>query len=56
MYGARPLRRAVQRYVENPLSKEIIAGEFKEGDHVTVDVTEDELTFSKAGVSAVAVA
>ena len=56
VYGARPLRRAVQRYVENPLSREIIAGAFKEGDHVTVDVTEDELTFSKAGVSAVAVA
>ena len=50
VYGARPLRRAVQRYVETPMSRQIISGEFKEGDHVTVGVTEDELTFSKAGV------
>ena len=46
-YGARPLRRAIQRYVENPLSKQIISGEFKIGDVVTVDAADDELTFSK---------
>ena len=36
-YGARPLRRAVQRYLENPLSKGLLSGDFKEGDHVVVD-------------------
>ncbi|MCI0439981.1 MAG: AAA family ATPase [Chloroflexi bacterium] len=48
VYGARPLRRAVQRYIENPLSKRIIGGEFGAGDHVLVDAEGDELTFTKA--------
>ena len=48
VYGARPLRRAVQRYVENPLSKRIIAGEFEPGNHVVADAGEAELTFNKA--------
>ncbi|MCH8109997.1 MAG: AAA family ATPase, partial [Chloroflexi bacterium] len=48
VYGARPLRRAIQRHMENPLSKKIIAGEFAEGDYVTVDADEEGLTFSKA--------
>jgi ATP-dependent Clp protease ATP-binding subunit ClpC len=48
VYGARPLRRAVQRYVEDPLSKRILAGELSEGDHVMVDADEDGLTFAKA--------
>ncbi len=37
-YGARPLRRTVQRQVESPVSKRILAGEFEEGDLITVDV------------------
>ena len=37
VFGARPLRRAVQRHLENPLSKGILAGEFPEGTHVVVD-------------------
>jgi ATP-dependent Clp protease ATP-binding subunit ClpC len=41
VYGARPLRRTVQRRVENPLSKRILAGEFVEGDTVVVDVSPD---------------
>jgi ATP-dependent Clp protease ATP-binding subunit ClpC len=41
VYGARPLRRTVQRRVENPLSKRILAGEFDEGDTVLVDVSDD---------------
>jgi ATP-dependent Clp protease ATP-binding subunit ClpC len=45
-YGARPLRRALERYVENPLSSKILAGEFKEGDTVMVAVVDDELAFS----------
>ena len=36
-YGARPLRRAIQRYLENPLSKGLLSGDFREGDHVVVD-------------------
>ncbi len=42
-FGARPLRRAVQRYLENPLSKGLLAGAFQEGDHVVVDAGTDEL-------------
>jgi ATP-dependent Clp protease ATP-binding subunit ClpA len=45
LYGARPLRRAVQRYVENPLSNRILAGEFKEGDLVQVEATPEGLTY-----------
>ena len=48
VYGARPLRRTVQRYVENPLSKSMIAGEFSEGDRVAVDADEGGLKFAKA--------
>ena len=44
-YGARPLRRAVERYVENPLSTRVLKGEFKEGDSVVVDLVDDALTF-----------
>ena len=47
-FGARPLRRAVQRHVENALSKTILAGEFTEGSHVVVDAGPDGLVFSKA--------
>ena len=50
-FGARPLRRLVERKVENPLAKRILAGEFEPGDRVRVDVDEGELTFDReAGV------
>jgi len=45
-FGARPLRRAIERYVENPLSTQVLRGEFNEGDTVVVDVEGDELTFA----------
>jgi ATP-dependent Clp protease ATP-binding subunit ClpC len=45
-YGARPLRRAIQRYVENPLSSRILQGEIKDGETVVVDVSGDVLSFS----------
>ena len=54
VYGARPLRRAIQRELENPLSTRILAGEFTEGDTVSIHVEGDKLTFSKAGVKAAA--
>ncbi len=46
-FGARPLRRAIERYVENPLSSKILSGEYQEGDTVVVDLVDDELVFSK---------
>ncbi len=46
VYGARPLRRAVERYVENPLSGRILRGEFAGGDSVLVGVEGEGLTFS----------
>ncbi len=46
-YGARPLRRAIQRYVEDPLSERILGGEFTTGDEIEVDVgpEKDKLVF-----------
>ncbi len=46
-YGARPLRRAITRLVEDPLSEEMLAGRFKEGDTVYIDADgEGKITFS----------
>ncbi|MFC1966873.1 ATP-dependent Clp protease ATP-binding subunit, partial [Chloroflexota bacterium] len=53
VYGARPLRRAVERYVENPLSTKVLRGEFKEGDRVIVDLVDDVLTFTSKAAEAV---
>jgi ATP-dependent Clp protease ATP-binding subunit ClpC len=46
VYGARPLRRAIQKYVENPISTKILQGEFKEGDTVAISLQEDNLSFA----------
>jgi len=46
IYGARPLRRAIERYVENPLSAKLLQGEFNEGDTVKVDLGDEGLTFT----------
>jgi ATP-dependent Clp protease ATP-binding subunit ClpB len=48
-YGARPMKRAIQRLIQNPLALKLINGEFSEGDTVTVDAKEgeSELQFSK---------
>jgi len=40
-YGARPLKRSIQRYIEDPLSEKILLGEFKKGDEIEVDVAAD---------------
>ncbi|GAB4471663.1 MAG: AAA family ATPase [Anaerolineales bacterium] len=40
-FGARPLKRAIQKYLESPLSLRLLAGEFKEGNHILVDVDEE---------------
>src|SRR6266480_4476061 len=47
-YGARPLKRALQRLVENPLALRLLEGEFAEGDTVRVDARDGELVFEKA--------
>ncbi len=51
IFGARPLRRAMQRYVENPLANRILSAEFNQGDTVlvTVDEASKRLVFTKAG-------
>jgi ATP-dependent Clp protease ATP-binding subunit ClpB len=48
VYGARPLKRAIQQRVENPLAQEILKGKFKPGDTIEVGVAEDALKFQLA--------
>lgn len=45
VYGARPLKRAIQRYIENPLAQQILKGEFGEGDIIEVDFKDGEMRF-----------
>ena len=40
-YGARPLKRAIQRFIEDPLSEKILLAEFSKGDEIEVDVAAD---------------
>jgi ATP-dependent Clp protease ATP-binding subunit ClpB len=47
MYGARPLKRTIQRRVLDPLAMRVLQGEFAEGDHITVDVGDNGLKFEK---------
>ena len=47
VYGARPLKRVIRQLVENPLSKEILAQKFVDGDCIKIDVVDDELVFRK---------
>ena len=51
-YGARPLKRAIQRLVENPLALELLEGRFAEGDTVRVDASDGELVFERAPADA----
>ena len=46
-YGARPLKRAIQRHLENPLAQEILGGRYQAGDTVTVDVANGDLAFGR---------
>ncbi len=48
VYGARPLKRAIQQQVENPLAQEILQGRFKPGDVIEVGVSADRLEFKNA--------
>jgi ATP-dependent Clp protease ATP-binding subunit ClpB len=49
MYGARPLKRTIQRRVLDPLALRVLEGDFREGDRVIVDVGDNGLVFEKAG-------
>jgi ATP-dependent Clp protease ATP-binding subunit ClpB len=46
-YGARPLKRTIQRLIQDPLAVKILGGEFKEGDTVKIDAQHDELIFTR---------
>ena len=50
-YGARPLKRAIQRLVENPLALRLLEGEFAEGEAILVDARDGELVFERARAS-----
>ncbi len=50
VYGARPLKRAIQNELADPLAKEILEGRFGEGDMVEVDIEGDRLVFQKKEV------
>ena len=53
MYGARPLKRTIQRRVLDPLALRVLEGEFREGDRVVVDVGDNELRFVRKQTAAV---
>jgi ATP-dependent Clp protease ATP-binding subunit ClpB len=48
VYGARPLKRAIQQQLENPLARQILEGHFQSGDTVTVAVEGGQLVFRKS--------
>ena len=48
VYGARPLKRAIQQQVENPLAQSLLRGEFGPGDRIRVSVQDGRLNFAKA--------
>jgi ATP-dependent Clp protease ATP-binding subunit ClpB len=52
VYGARPLKRAIQTHLETPLARELLAGRFAAGDHITVNPEGDRLAFDRAKASA----
>ena len=51
-YGARPMRRAVERYLEDPLAEEILRGKFHEGTPINVTVEGDKLIFTQPAQAA----
>ncbi|MBE2197625.1 MAG: AAA family ATPase [Anaerolinea sp.] len=53
-FGARPLKRAIQRHVESPLSVAMLKGEFAAGDHILIDVANGSLAFTRVEETAVA--
>jgi len=54
IYGARPLKRVIQKQIVQPLALRLLQGDFKDGDTVVVDSANGELTFSRRVAAAVA--
>jgi len=54
VYGARPLKRAIQQQLENTLAQDILAGKFLPGDVIEIDIKADKLTFRKSSKKAAA--
>ena len=52
VYGARPLKRAIQRLIENPLAEQILGGKFLPGDTIRIGLEGDRITFTCAGAQA----
>jgi len=52
VYGARPLKRAIQQEIENPLAKEILSGAFASGDTIHVRERNGRIVFAKKGAAA----
>ena len=52
VYGARPLRRAIEKYLEDPIAEEVIRGKIKSGDKVKVGAEKENLTFHTSSPSA----
>jgi ATP-dependent Clp protease ATP-binding subunit ClpB len=52
LYGARPLKRALQRLVQDPLARRVLEGEFQEGDRVRVDVGSGEIVLERVAAAA----
>src|SRR5262249_14728638 len=50
-FGARPLKRTIQRLVQDPLAPKLLEGEFSEGDTVTVDAKGDQIVFRRDRLS-----
>ena len=47
VYGARPLKRAIQRHVENPLAELILSGEFSAGDKIVATASNNKISFRR---------
>jgi ATP-dependent Clp protease ATP-binding subunit ClpB len=46
VFGARPLKRAIQQWIENPLAQAILSGEFMPGDNINADISDEKLVFT----------
>jgi ATP-dependent Clp protease ATP-binding subunit ClpC len=49
-FGARPLRRTIERLVENPISEGILSGDFKEGEHIAISAKDGKIIFEKKAI------
>jgi ATP-dependent Clp protease ATP-binding subunit ClpB len=48
VFGARPLKRAIQQYIENPLAQDLLTGKFVSGDTIKAGLKADKIVFEKA--------